>query len=175
MTEDPEFGPGGYLPERAAKRARKIVLREPLGLGWVVGSLLAGLVLVVAGLLLLGRGEDPLRPPFVPAGPLDQAPEVGAAEIFAGTGERLLLVRAGQPVRVFRHPGVAVTYCTASRRLESADARVWNLNGRLVGGEGDSLQPVRHLVHDGEVYVDLRHETDRPDPDRDAGISPECV
>ncbi|MTV26636.1 hypothetical protein FTX61_14610 [Nitriliruptoraceae bacterium ZYF776] len=32
--QTPEFGPSGYLPERASKRARKIVLRAPLGLQW---------------------------------------------------------------------------------------------------------------------------------------------
>jgi hypothetical protein len=59
---DPEFGPRGYLPERAAKRARKIILREPLSLAWVIGAILAGLALVIAGVLFLQR-DDPLRAP----------------------------------------------------------------------------------------------------------------
>src|SRR5690606_17036265 len=48
-SERPDFGPSGYLPPRAARRARKIMLREPLGLQWAVAAVVAGLLVLLAG------------------------------------------------------------------------------------------------------------------------------
>ncbi|HUG87123.1 MAG TPA: hypothetical protein VMM13_21320, partial [Euzebya sp.] len=45
-AQQPEFGPGGYLPARAAQRARKIVLREQMGLHWAVAAVVAGLLIL---------------------------------------------------------------------------------------------------------------------------------
>jgi hypothetical protein len=69
--ERPEFGPSGYLPERASKRARKIVLRAPLGTQWIVASILAGLLVVVAGGLYLQRRDDPPPAPWTAVGRID--------------------------------------------------------------------------------------------------------
>jgi hypothetical protein len=66
-----------------------------------------------------------------------------------------------------------VRYCPASRRLE-APGRVWNLRGRLVGGNGTSLRPVPSRVHDGTVYVDPAVPTTAPAP-ADHGETPVCA
>ena len=52
---DPEYGPGGYLPSKAAGRARKIVLRAPLGIGWIVASVVLAVVIAVVGIVYFTR------------------------------------------------------------------------------------------------------------------------
>jgi hypothetical protein len=142
----PEFGPSGYLPERASKRARKIVLRAPLGLQWVVASALAGLVVVVAGVLFLRTSGDPPPAPYEPVGAVD---ELAASQPLGA--HDALVVAAGGRVRVFAAAD-EVTYCPASNRLEDGQ-RVWNLTGRGLGG-APSLAEHPTVVHDGVVYVD---------------------
>jgi hypothetical protein len=146
-SPDPSFGPSGYLPERAAKRARKIVLRAPLGVQWIVASVLAGVVVVVAGVLFLQRSGDPPPAPWEPIGTLEEvAPTRLVAELDA------LVVAAGGRVRAFAEAD-EVRYCDASNRLEAPDGRVWNLTGRGFGGT-DSLDEHPTYVQDGVVYVD---------------------
>lgn len=141
------FGPSGYLPDRAARRARKIVLRAPLGLQWVVASLVAGLVLLVAGALLLGRGADAPGAPWVPLGPVAS---LAPSATDAGTG--LLVVHVAGRVRAFEAPD-GVAYCAASNRLEHPDGRVWALTGRGLAGTA-SLVPVPTLTVAGVAHVD---------------------
>jgi len=143
----PGFGPSGYLPDRAARRARKIVLRAPLGLQWVVASLVAGVVVLVAGLLLLGRADAPPGAPWTSLGPVES---LAVSSVDAPTG--LLVVNVGGRVRAFRAPD-GVTYCAPSNRLEHPDGRVWALTGRGTGGQ-DSLPPVPTLTVSGIAYVD---------------------
>jgi len=50
---DEEFGPGGYLPKQAASRARKIILRAPMGAGWIIASVALGVLIFVAGAIFL--------------------------------------------------------------------------------------------------------------------------
>ena len=143
----PGFGPSGYLPDRAARRARKIVLRAPLGLQWVVASLVAGFVVLVAGFLLLGRGAEAPGEPWVVLGPVDALP---ASAYDPGTG--LLVVHVAGRVRAFdAPPGVA--YCAPSNRLEHPDGRVWALTGRGFAGT-PSLAPVPTLAVSGVAHVD---------------------
>ena len=143
----PEFGPRGYLPDRAARRARKIILRAPLGLQWVVASLVAGAVLLVAGVLLLGRGSAEPPPPWVPLGPL------GALEVSAiDPGSGLLVVTVAGRLRAFEAPE-GVRYCSPSNRLEHPDGRVWALTGRGYAGT-PSLVPVPTLTVAGQAYLD---------------------
>ncbi len=167
MPDDsgPEFGPSGYLPERAAKRARKIVLRAPLGLQWVIASVLAGVVVVVAGVLFLLRSGDPPPPPWQDLGAVEQ---VGEAREVPELD--LLLVGAGGRVRAFADAG-DVEYCPASNRLES-DAGVWALTGRGLGGV-DSLDEHPTLVQDGRVYVDPTRLAPGPPPSDDV-VTPAC-
>jgi hypothetical protein len=143
----PEFGPRGYLPDRAARRARKIILRAPLGLQWIVASLVAGAVLLVAGVILLGRGDAEPQPPWIPLGPL-AALEVSAVD--PGTG--LLVVTVAGRLRAFEAPE-GVRYCTPSNRLEHPDGRVWALTGRGYAGT-PSLIPVPTLTVAGKAYLD---------------------
>lgn len=172
--ESPEFGPSGYLPERASRRARKIVLRAPLGLQWVVGSLVVGVVLVVAGLLVLGD-EGPPPAPFAPVATLD---DVTAAEVVAlpappdGDG-RLLVVAVGGAPRAFLAPeGTTPAWCDASGLLESADGSTWRPTGRGTGGT-PSLVPLPAVVHDDRVHVDATSPGQAAAPD-EAGPDPAC-
>lgn len=154
--ERPEFGPSGYLPERASKRARKIVLRAPLGMQWIVASVLAGLLVVVAGGLYLQRRDDPPPAPWAAVGDVDDlADSQPLAELDA------LLVAAGGRVRAFAEAD-GVAYCTASNRLEDG-TRVWSLTGRGLGG-APSLGEHPTLVHDGIVYVDPSRTVPGPTP-----------
>lgn len=163
----PEFGPSGYLPKRAAVRARKIVLRSPLGLQWVVASLVAGIIVVIAGVLLLRQGGTPPPPPWVVAGALDT---IEAAEFDPELGA--LMVSAGGRIRAFEDAN-DVIYCATNNRLEAPDGRVWNLTGRGLGG-APSLDEYPTLVHDGVVYVDPTRTSPGP-PVSDEPASPACL
>lgn len=154
---DPEFGPSGYLPARAAQRARKIVLRSPLGLQWVVASLVAGLVVVVAGVWLLVASGGPPGEPWV------RAIEVDAlGDTAVDPDLDVLLVGAGGRVRAFAD-APDVGYCPDSHRLEAPDGRVWTLTGRGLDGT-DSLEEHPTLVQDGVVYVDPSRTRPGPEP-----------
>jgi hypothetical protein len=145
--EAPGFGPSGYLPDRAARRARKIVLRAPLGLQWVAASLVAGLVVLVAGLLLLGRAGEAPGDPWVPIGPVEEL----ADSVYDPSSGILVVTVAGR-VRAFAAAD-GVRYCAASNRLEHPDGRVWALTGRAFAG-GGSLAPVPTLTVAGTAYLD---------------------
>ncbi len=158
---DPDFGPSGYLPERASKRARKIVLRAPLGLQWIIAAAVFGIIVVVAGVLWLGTSGPPTAP-YVAVGsfsddfatvPVTHLDDLDAWVVTAGP----LMVVAGADVD-------ALTYCEDSRRLQDG-ARVWDLAGRGLGT--DSLQTHPAVVHDGTLYVDptVTRPGARPAPD----------
>ncbi len=164
---DPEFGPGGYLPERAAKRARKIVLRAPLGMQWIVASVVAGLVVVVAGVLLLTRGGGAPDPPYLAVGPIEDV----AGQVVHHADLEVLLVGLGGRVRAFVAPP-EVDYCAASRRLEAPDGRVWSLTGRGTGGE-PSLAERPTVTSDGTLYLDPTVATPPPAPTSDV-VEPAC-
>jgi len=165
-SERPDFGPGGYLPDRAARRARKIILRAPLGLQWVIASLIAGLVVLVAGLVLLDRAGAPPSAPWLDLGEVTALPEAG---IDAGTG--LLVITVGGRLRAFEAPD-GTDYCAASNRLEHPDGRVWALTGR---GYADtaSLVPVPALTVSGRAYLDPTVRGPAPAPLTDAA-TPGC-
>jgi hypothetical protein len=154
---DPEFGPRGYLPERAAKRARKIVLRAPMGLQWVIAAVLAGVVVLVAGALLLTRGGAP-GDPFVAVGPVTEV----AGQVAYDDRLEVLFVGLGGRVRAFDAPA-DIAYCEASRRLESPDGEVWSLTGRGTAG-APSLPEHPTLTADGVLYVDPTATTTPPSP-----------
>lgn len=151
---DTEYGPSGYLPQRAAKRARKIVLRERMGLGWPLAALAAAAVIAVAGVLFLLTWSSPPPPPWKAAGPLSAVD--GAAVVpVGGLDHGVLIVRAGGGLLAFAAPAVPVAYCVASDHLESATGAVWGLDGRLLSdhlGE-HSLRRIPVQVFDGTMYV----------------------
>lgn len=150
----PDPGPRGYLPPKAARRARKIVLREPMGLGWPIAAVVAMVVLVGVAVAFVVLRTGPPDPPFVAVGAVDAVPQ-GTAGTLGAAGAEVLVVRAGGRFRVFAAPAEPVpAYCDASRRLEAAGGAVWSLDGARVGGTAVSLRPLPAAVHDGTVYVD---------------------
>lgn len=158
----PDFGPSGYLPERAARRARKIVLRAPLGLSWVVASLLAGVVVAVASGAFLLRTAAPPGAPWIAVGAVaDLGPD--ARPSATGLPADLLVVTAGGRVRAFVAPA-GVRWCAASNLLEEADGHAWTVTGRGLDG-APSLDEHPTLVHDGVVHVDPTVRLDGPPPD----------
>ncbi len=169
--ELPEYGPSGYLPEKATRRARKIVLRAPLGLQWVIAAAAVGIVLVVvAAVLLLVRPGGRPGPPFEAIGPISSIGPTRYDE-----ARRVLYVGAAGPVRAFAVPGGGVPfYCAASGRLESPDGRVWSLTGRALDG-GASLERHPVLVDaDGVVYVDFSRTLPGLAAE-EAGATPACA
>ena len=161
----PEFGPSGYLPERASKRARKIVLRSPLGAQWIVASVIAGLVVLVAGVLYLQRSGDAPAAPWQPVSPVEELAASAPLDDLDAVA-----VNAGGRVRVFAD-AEGVAYCPASNRLEDG-TQVWNLTGRGLDG-APSLAEHPTLVHDGTVYVDPTRTRPGPDP-ADDPATPAC-
>lgn len=156
-SKDAQFGPSGYLPDRAARRARKIVLRAPLGLQWVVASLVAGVVVLVAGVLLLGRGTEAPGAPWIAIGAVEALP---ASSYDTSTG--LLVVHVSGRVRAFDAPE-GVRYCSPSNRLEHPDGRVWALTGRGFAGT-PSLAPAPTLTISGTAYLDATAVGTPPEP-----------
>lgn len=171
--DDLEFGPSGYLPERASKRARKIVLRAPLGAQWVWASVVAGAIVLVAGLVFLGRADDEPAPPFERIGALEEV-TTSVGGVPGGPDDVLIVTEGGRP-RAFDIAGFAhvPAYCDASRRLEAADGRMWTLTGRGLAG-APSLAEYPVLVSDGDLYVDLSAAAPGPPP-ADEDAEPACA
>lgn len=165
-AEQPEFGPSGYLPERASKRARKIVLRAPLGAQWIVASLVAGVVVVIAGVwFLLSAGAAPEEPWVAVA----EVEDVGRALALADRD--VLLVTGAGRIRAFADAG-EVAFCADSNRLESPDGRVWSLTGRGFAG-ATSLSEHPTTLHERTVYLDPTVEVPGPEP-RVEVVEPGC-
>lgn len=153
-VEQPDYGPRGYLPPRAAKRARKIILREPMGLQWAIAAVVVGVLVLAAGGVALLLRSGPPGPPFVAAGPLDAIDARGVGVADAGD-QPVLVVRGAGGVAVYRRPPTEVRWCTDPARLVAVDgSAAWQPDGRLAAGGGDSLTRLPAQVHDGTVYVD---------------------
>lgn len=164
--DDLDYGPSGYLPKKASARARKIVLRAPLGIQWVIAALVAGVVVVVAGVVFLSRSGPP-------GAPYEATVEVTAIdEVATLDGHDAVAVGAAGPVRVYVLPrdGSEITWCAANDRLESGNA-VWSSSsGRGLGVESLDRHPSE--VHDGVLYVDFTTTVEGPastsDPEQPA-------
>lgn len=168
-SQDPDFGPQGYLPERAARRARKIVLRAPLGLQWVIGAVVVGVVVVVVGVVFLTSAGGPPGEPYVEVGPVDA---LGPARFDEDRG--VLFLTAAGPVRAFIVPGEPVpAWCPRSGHLESPDGRVWSPTGRALDG-GGSLAEHPTIVVDGVLYLDQTRRRPAPVPE-DRDPEPACA
>lgn len=162
----PEFGPGGYLPERAAHRARKIILRAPLGLHWIVAALVAGVVVVIASVWVLRGPASELSEPWIALGPVETFDEAS----FRDDHDVLVVTAAGR-VRVFADAS-AVRFCAESRQLEAADGRVWRLTGRGTANT-PSLVEVVSQVHREVLYIDPTR-TRTPEPPSAEIFQPGC-
>ena len=131
-----------------------------------MASLVAGVVVLAAGVLLLGRGGDAPGAPWVELGPVD-----GLAESATHTPTGLLVVHVAGRVRAFDAPD-GIRYCADSNRLEHPDGRVWALTGRGLAGTA-SLVPVPTLTVSGVAYLDPTAEGVAPDPVMDLAV-PAC-
>jgi hypothetical protein len=167
-SRQPEFGPGGYLPERASKRARKIVLRAPMGVHWIIGAVVAGAVIVGAGLLWLAQSDDPPGQPWVAVGPLEQ---LGDATVHEALD--VLIVATGRPRAFLGVEVLGLRWCEGPEQIEGFDGRVWTPTGRAqtVGTESLEQHPTR--VHDGILYVDPTVTAPGPEP-VDPDTEPAC-
>lgn len=158
---DPEFGPSGYLPTRASARARKIVLRAPLGLQWVVGALLAGVAVLVAGILWL-TSSGPPSAPFEATATIAEVDDAVALDRVDA-----LLVLAGGPAVAFADLAEQdLVYCSATGRVEGivdGVAGTWHAGtGRGFGVASLARNPV--VVHDGVAWVDPTRQLPGPRP-----------
>ena len=175
--EDAEFGPRGYLPQRAAKRARKIVLREQMGTPWILAAMVAALIVAVAGALYLRTENRPPGPPFIAITSIDRIPPLGTAVVEGLPPTSYLISRAPGPGHAFVAPRAIVEWCPQNRRFEGTDGSVWTVDGALVGTAGtlsSSLRPVPAKVFDGQVYVDTSQAFDAP-PEQLRGEEPMCT
>lgn len=174
---EPAYGPGGYLPDRAARRGRKIVLRSRMGAAWPIAALLAAVLVAGTGAVFLATRAAPPGPPLVPVAPVSAVDPRGASVLRPHDGHRIVVVRAGGGVRAFAAPARAVAWCAASGRLESPRS-VWDAEGRLLGGPGRSLRALPVTVFAGDLYVNFTSSI-RPPPapgsaQRDRHIRPLC-
>lgn len=154
VEQDAEFGPRGYLPPRAARRARKIVLRERMGLHWPVASVVAGVAILAVVVPLVLASSGPPDAPFVAAAPLEAVDPRGATVVEV-EGREVLVVRGGGVLVAFADPPASLTYCPESRRLETTDGRVWSLQGVPLDGRSQPLLRVPALAYESEVYLAL--------------------
>jgi nitrite reductase/ring-hydroxylating ferredoxin subunit len=129
------------------------VLRELLGLGWVIAAVAAGLLLLGAGGWFVRAQLGPPRPPFVQATTLAEVEAASVAWVEADE-EAVLVVRAGGRVRAFQAPDAAVIYCPASGHLEGADGTVWALDGGRLSVHGEPLAALPVEIYRDTVYVD---------------------
>lgn len=175
VSDPPDFGPSGYLPPRAAKRARKLILREPMGLQWAIAATAAGVLVLVAGLVLLYARSGPPAAPFVPLGPLSSMDARGVTRLPVDGDREVLVLRGAGGVTVLDAPTVPVRWCPATSRLLADDgSAVWEADGRLVGGDGGaSLARLPSEVHDGVVYADVTAPGTRRPP-QPRGEQPAC-
>jgi hypothetical protein len=164
-VEQPDYGPRGYLPPRAARRARKIILREPMGLQWAIAAVVTGVLVLAAGGAALLLQSGPPGAPYVAAGAIARIDPRGAGELGLGDRRDVLVVRGAGGVSVFAAPAIEVDWCTDPARLVAADgSAAWQPDGRLIAGTGDSLARLPAQVHDGTLYVDASSEGARLTP-----------
>lgn len=168
----PDFGPGGYLPPRASQRARKIVLRAPLGLQWVVAAALAGLVVVVAAAVFLRVSAGPPGPPYELVAEVDDLPDLLLTTV---AGEDVAILSAGGRPRAFAvaEGPDGLRYCPEPNRLVAADGQVWLPTGRGLGGVA-SLPEHPVVAHGGGLYVDVTRTVAGPPPTDDPVEPVDC-
>jgi hypothetical protein len=147
-----------YLPPRAA-RARKLILRRQLGVGWIAAAAVFGLVILVAGGLWLARGGRP-GPPWARVAPLAALP-AGAVSEAAGPGGRVVVVdRRGGDLRAFLAArGACPVVAAGAGFARPCAGERWTAGGAPApGGAGGQapLRRVRASFARGDLYVDPR-------------------
>lgn len=160
--DGPAFGPSGYLPPRASQRARKIILRAPLGIQWVVAAVVAGIVVLVAALVFFRSSSGPPGPPYEPVGEVAELPDLVVTTI---AGEQVAVLTAGGRPRAFAvGAGLqGLRYCPGPNRLMADGDRVWLPTGRGLAAT-PSLQEHPAVTHEGILYVDVTRAAEGPPP-----------
>lgn len=173
MSDDgPDFGPSGYLPPRASQRARKIILRAPLGIQWVVAAVVAGLVVLVAAAVFFRSSSGPPTPPYEAVGEVAELPDLMVTTI---AGEEVAVLTAGGRPRAFAvsdGPG-DLRYCPGPNRLVADGDRLWLPTGRGLAGT-PSLDEHPAVTHDGTLYVDVTRTVEGPPAADDPVDVPDC-
>jgi hypothetical protein len=161
----PARDPGGrlaYLPPRAA-RARKLILRSQLGRGWIVASVLFGVVILVAGVLFLTRDGRP-GPPWARVASLSALPAGAVTEVAgpAGTGQVVVVDRRGGLQAFLAPAGPCPVVAAGGGLARPCAGQRWDADGSPAGGRraGQAapppLRPVPATVAGGDLYVDPR-------------------
>ena len=149
---DPETGERyGYLPRKAAQR--KLVIRAQLGMGWVIGALVAAALLAVAAVAFwLSRPNVPGKP-YQDAGRLSDYPEQAVKPLPGKDGwvdrRTGLTVVAG-----------ALSFCPDDGGWVGTDGRRYDADGRADDGRGLTLWAGK--AANGRVYVDRTTSTTVP-------------
>ena len=122
--------------------------RGTLGVQWVVGSIVAGLVIVLVVTWLLFRAPGG---PFRDVGPLDRFAPGTATEVL----DNVFVTRTedGEAFAVTSHEPncpLEVIY----RGLEDCAGRKYGFDGGAINEKRSSLPRLPLQVHGGDVYVD---------------------
>jgi hypothetical protein len=161
-TPDPAGQPRrtAYLPPRAAK-ARKLILRSQLGRGWIVASVVFGLVILVAGGLYLARAGRP-GPPWVrvaalqalPAGAVTEAPGASRSARQALAGEVVVVDRRGGELRAFlAAPGPCPVVAAGAGFARPCTGERWDADGTAAAGGAPALRRRPASFARGDLYV----------------------
>jgi hypothetical protein len=149
-----------YLPPRAAK-ARKLILRSQLGRGWIIASVVFGLVILVAGGLYLARAGRP-GPPWVQVAALEALP-AGAVTQVAGASRSARQALAGQVVVVDRRggelraflaaPGPCPVVAAGAGFARPCTGERWDADGTPAAGRAAPLRRRPTSFARGDLYV----------------------
>jgi hypothetical protein len=149
-----------YLPPRAAK-ARKLILRSQLGRGWIIASVVFGLVILVAGGLYLARAGRP-GPPWVRVAALEALP-AGAVTEVAGASRSARQALAGQVVVVDRRggelraflaaPGPCPVVAAGAGFARPCTGERWDADGTPAAGRAAPLRRRPASFARGDLYV----------------------
>lgn len=166
----PDFGPSGYLPERASKRARKIVLRAPMGMHWIWGAIAVGVGVLVVGAIFLATRGGPPGAPYIEFGPVEdldsghftQLRHPGIDLVPEPPESDYLSMHTGR-IRLFHVDDWSMRWCPESLQFEG-DTGTWTATGRGRGG-APSLAEHPTVIVDGILYWDPSATIPGPFPD----------
>jgi hypothetical protein len=152
-----------YLPPRAA-RARKLILRSQLGRGWIIASVVFGLVILAAGGLYLAKGGRP-GPPWVrvaalealPAGAVTQVPGASRSARQALAGQVVVVDRRGGELRAFLAvPGPCPVVAAGAGFARPCTGERWDADGTPAAGADAPLRRRPASFARGDLYVNPR-------------------
>jgi hypothetical protein len=141
-----------YLPPRAA-RARKLILRSQLGRGWIIASVVFGLVILAAGGLYLAKGGRP-GPPWVRVAALEALPAGAVTQVPGPTGQVVVVDRRGGELRAFlAAPGPCPVVAAGAGFARPCTGERWDADGAPAAGPGAALRRRPASLARGDLYV----------------------